>query len=187
MRIQLVAVAGMVMLAGCSPTDAAARGSFLHATVQGSVREEYRGTGEFGMDNLPTTFVLTSAGRGEAAGRSFSLRRPQQAGHPEAGSYPLVLPHQVASGGEAFTAIYTRAVGPGHESFISRAGTVEITRASPRRVEGTFRFEGVLCTARTPERQIGACDPARIPPDAPTVEVSGTFSAVPGTNVGIPL
>lgn len=187
MRLRRVAITGVVMLAGCSPVSAEDGASFLRATVQGGVREEYRGTGDFGMDNLPRTFIVSSAGTGAAAGQSLMLMRPQQAEHPAPGRYPLVPPHQVAPGGEAFTAVYSRAVGGGHESFISRAGTVEITRASPMRVEGTFHFQGVLCTARTPERKIGACDPATVPPDAPTVEVSGSFSARPASDVGIPL
>lgn len=172
---------------GCSranTTGGQERSSFLRANVQGSVRAEYSGTGEFGTDHLPRTFVLSSTGTGGAAGQSLVLRRRQDSAWPAVGRYPLVPVQDAAASPDGFTGVYSRANGRGHESFVARSGTVEITRASAERVEGTFRFEAVLCSGRgEDEGRYGDCAAA----DAPTVELIGSFAVTPMSNVGTPL
>ncbi|CAN5121592.1 hypothetical protein BH24GEM2_BH24GEM2_04570 [soil metagenome] len=91
--------------------------------------------------------------------------------------YPIAPPDDSQDTWDGFAADYTRAASGGVESFVARSGQVEITRVSPQRVEGTFRFAGVRNCARpapgSDARPSGPCDPAAVDLAAPTIEVSG--------------
>jgi hypothetical protein len=190
-RLGKIALVGVLAATGCSRADTTGgleRTSFLRASVQGSVRAEYSGTGEFGMDHLPRTFVLSSTGTGGATGQSLVLRRRQDSAWPAVGRYPLVTVQNAAADPQGFTAVYSRTDGRGHESFVARSGAVEITRASAERVEGTFRFEAVLCSGRSEDQgSFGDCAATDVATDARTVELTGSFAVTPMSNVGMPL
>jgi hypothetical protein len=146
----------------------------MKAVVQGDVPVTYQGTGSFGMDYMPRTFVLTSSGTGSATGQSFVLRRRQDAELPGTGEYPIGAGAAEVSAG-AFEVVYSRTASGGHESFVAQSGTVVITRSSPDWVEGTFRFSAAPSCARGPSGPTGTCGVANA--GAPGVEVHGSFAA----------
>ena len=131
------------------------------------------------MDHMPRTFVLTSSGTGSATGQSFVLRRRQEAETPGTGEYPIATPGAAGAPADAFEVVYSRAASGGHESFVAQSGAVVITRSSPDRVEGTFRFSAAPSCARTPSSgPTGTCGVAN-GSEAPALEVHDSFVATP--------
>jgi hypothetical protein len=177
---------------GAHPSDSGPGGSFLRATLSGAVQTQYEGTGTFFNgggpgSGSPPSFGLNSSGGASSRDQAFSLTRNQSGHLPERGTYPLQLPKPAAEQWPGFAAVYRRMVHDGVESYVSDAGEVTITSSSPHRVEGTFRFSGVRYCARTLRGLEGACGPGEIDPNAPRIEVAGSFSAVPDTDEWIPL
>jgi len=180
-------------LSACDPADSVRPDdtSWFRASLQGAVAGDYEGTGEFhaGSDpraGEPIVFTLSSQGLGARADQSFQLHR-RGGGRPGKGTYAL---GELQSGGAAqgFTAYFTRRVGDRIEAFAARTGQVEITAASPARVEGTFRFTGQLYCSRVAvgsSSGLAACgSPSGFSANAPSIEVSGAFVALPASNTG---
>jgi hypothetical protein len=184
MRKQVFASAA-VLLTACSNINLVPDGDvgYVRATAAAEARTQYEGTGEFNLDNLPRTFVISSRETGSTGSGSLLFWRRQTDELPRPGVYPIAPPDDSQDTWDGFAADYTRAASGGVESFVARSGQVEITRVSPQRVEGTFRFAGVRNCARpapgSDARPSGPCDPAAVDLAAPTIEVSGSFSAVP--------
>lgn len=187
------AALALTILSACEniSTPADSGPSFLRATVQGAVDATYEGNGDFHVGNNPDAgiaikFTLNSNGKGDANGQSFMLWR-YGIGRPARGGYTLQIPNYTSKKWESFAAVYTRSVGNMHEAYVAQSGEVEITASTPDRVEGTFRFRGLRYSARelqgsgTPQ---GSGRPDVVDPNAPAIEVSGTFVAVPMSHEG---
>lgn len=184
------------LLVGCQSTEPAGppQSSFLRANITGAVAATYEGTGDFwtgGNRELgrPMTFGINSQGRGSAEGHRFSLWR-QREGRAGRGSYALSPPDYTREEWDSFAAVYSRVNGETMEAFVAQSGVITITASSPERVEGTFRFTGIRYCASsisgTPRTE-GSCRPSEIDPEAPTLDVSGTFVAAQFEGEAVPL
>jgi hypothetical protein len=194
-RSLLFPLAAFGLLAACdgSPTaagDPLDEGSFV-ATVTGSVSASFNAAGRFHLFDPPPVQGFARPGhfRLHAAdldaqnqrGQMFEMQR-LGGSVPPVGRYTLVPDPLRAADSTAFSAQYSFIQGQTHLRYIARAGEVEITRSTPQRVEGRFRFTGAQVCAITPDRP--ACLWPLLPwqelPDLdalPAVEVSGTFVA----------
>ena len=188
MRGRDVVVAGALVLAGCqfdSGIDMD-RGWFM-AAIHGTVLVDYEGTGEFYAGRDPrlgattTALTVTSEGTGVFTGQELMLWGFVAIG--EVGRYAVEASEDSARE-HTFTAVYIRKVGGMYEAYTSVAGEAEITLSTEERVEGNVRFTGIRYCAvpanGTPAPQ-GSCDPRILDPGAPSIEVSGSFQAVPDT------
>ncbi len=103
------------------------------------------------------------------------------AGRPMVGRYELGLPDRPYAGpGRGFYATYYRSLNDTSQAYVSVAGEIEITVSSPDHIAGSFRFTGTEYSAHWGGGgRRGSGSPARIDPDAPTLQVTGSFSAVP--------
>ena len=193
MNTRIVAFAlGLAVLPSCesiTPPDPGP--SFLRATVQGAVDATYEGNGDFhvGGDRdagIAIKFSLSSSGKDHANGQSFLLWR-HGIGRPATGSYTLQAPNYTSKRWDSFAAVYTRRVGNIHEGYVAQSGEVEITLSTSNRVEGTFRFRGLRYYAREVQGAAppqGSGRPDVVDPNAPAIEVSGSFVAVPMSQDG---
>lgn len=205
-RPLLLAVVGAAAIGGCRTGDAGGPGpgakgpSFLRATAtgagQGVPDDTYEGTGEFGVNDAdgvsrPRTFTIHSQatdGRGE---RSVGVWRQQGAERalPGAGTYDVAGPDYTQSRWRTMAVTYQRVVDGWLEAYVGRAGSLTITESTAERVAGTFRFTGVRYYRR-PTRGTGREEglvlgrPDAVPPDQPTIEVSGSFAAEPWRDRG---
>lgn len=172
------------LLAACADPLGHAKASRFEATVEGAVRATYEGAGDFhaGSDprvGEPMVFTLSSEGAEAGTSQSFILHR-RGGGIPAVGSYVLGPLESVDGRPQGFTAYYSRRGDNRLEAYAARSGELEITVSSAERVEGRFRFTGSLYCSRAlqgSERPVGSCDPGAISPDAPSVEVAGSFVA----------
>jgi hypothetical protein len=161
---------------------------FLRATVTGSVRADYEGTGTFQQDGNPAprsplAVGLRSDGEGAAAGQSFSLWRRQAERLPQVGRYPLVLPDDARDRWPGFAGVYTRETNGAVEMYVATSGEVEVTGVAAERIAGTFRFTGARYCARSVRGSsppAWTCTPAQVDPGAPVIEAAGSFAATPG-------
>lgn len=182
-------LAALAALPACDSNPVGGTGAdepTFSASVQGGVQTAYQGRGYFALFTptagtpRPATFTLFSADPRLASRevQSFTLTR-MGAEIPAVGRYPLG-----AQGAGAFEAHYHRAAGSTGESYTAREGEVEITRSSPERVEGKFRFLGVRsCTGKASQMVCQLSPASAADASAPTVEVSGTFAAVPSRGI----
>lgn len=194
-RFLLATLAALPALAGCadSPTASTEAPAFV-ATVRGSVRDDFRGSGWFHHHpGLPYTqfflgaFSISAGTPFDPA--SFQLFRDEP-GLPEPGTYALAG----TAGSRRFVGVYVRRHGDALEGFTSTGGELRITVSTPDRIEGTFRFGGIRnCSgsvtstgtvrgtsypAPGSSAHLGCKHP--IDPAQPAVEVTGSFVAVPG-------
>lgn len=157
---------------------------WLMADIAGAVQTEYSGSGHFNVGSGPpgdvsVKFELTSDGTGASIGQSFGLNR-RGAGRPGTGRYTLAPLERDEDGNlVGFTALYYQTVDSVSEGYTARSGAVEIARSSGDVVEGAFRFSGVLYTYWRPPDSLWDVGPNTIAPGAPTIEVTGSFGAVP--------
>jgi hypothetical protein len=179
MQIQarlLAAALAALPLAGCGAGDALSPdGAMFVATVQGSVQDSYRGTGQFqassGDGTHPGIFTIFS--HDLLGGQSFLLfREGMQV--PQPGSYPLTTS---VAGPLRFGASYTRRQGGVMEGYTATSGELVISTSIRGWIKGTFRFHGTRNCAGT-ESGISCTYP--LDPGAPSVEVTGSFAAVGG-------
>lgn len=202
-RFLLAALATLPALAGCAepPTGSTDAPAFM-ATVRGSVRDDFQGTGWFhhhpGNPNpqyFPGAFSISSGTPFDPA--SFQLFRDAP-GLPEPGTYPLA---GTVAGSRRFVGVYLRRHGDALEGFTSTGGELRIAVSTPDRIEGTFRFQGI----RNCEGSVSSTGTVRgtsypapgssarlscthpIDPAQPAVEVTGSFVAVPGGTIISPL
>jgi hypothetical protein len=143
------------------------------ATVQGSVKDSYRGTGQFqatpGDGTHPGIFTIFS--HNPVGGQSFVLFR-EGTHTPRPGSYPLTTS---AAGPNRVGALYTRRQGGVVEGFTATSGELVISTSIRGRIKGTFHFHGTRnCTGT----EMGITCTHPLDPGAPTVEVTGSFVAV---------
>ena len=201
-------LAGLLPLAACRTAPAGEeRGpgrppDGVHATVTmaaGTV-ESYTGTGHFGVNdadgiNHPKTFSMNSRPASREARGRLSLWRYQGAerASPPVGTYPVAIPDNAQPRWAGFAAAYYTEADGWNESYVGRNGTVIVTESSPGRFAGRFRFTAVRYyrrpmrgTGREPGMVLGR--PSEVPPDQPTVEITGTFVAYPEAReaVGFP-
>ncbi|HEV2146121.1 MAG TPA: hypothetical protein VGR37_01755 [Longimicrobiaceae bacterium] len=160
---------------------------WFRATVTGTVQADYHGGGDFqvGADSRlggALAFALFSASEEAGARQSFSLQRVGST-LPARGIYPITLK-------DGFTAQYLREVDRTLQAFVARSGELEITHSSAERVEGRFRLVGFQYCARDLKGGRVPEGPCRIPeaiiPDAPIIEISGSFRAGPASSQEFP-
>ena len=176
LRLLAAALAALPLTACRADDTLAPDGSMFVATVQGSVQDSYRGTGQFhllpGEGGRPGLFAITS--HDPDGGRTFLLFH-EGTEAPLPGIYPLA---SSAAGPVRFGAVYTRGQGDAMEGFTATSGEMQITVSTSTRVKGSFRFRGARnCVG------IGSqlsCPPNPLDPAAPSVEVTGSFVAVMG-------
>lgn len=145
----------------------------------------YRGDGDFyegpnTAEGLSMRFDLHSqAGNAEGWQRFYLHRRGD--GMPSPGSYALTAIDMSEPGARGVTALYLRKTGDVMEYYQTQSGELQVSAASGRRVEGTFRFNAFrYCVIRPGGVQEGPCAPVGEPiAGAATIEVTGSFSAVP--------
>lgn len=98
------------------------------------------------------------------------------AGRPEVGRYPLALLNRENPAGRFYAAYHAKS-GEASRSYVSVDGELVITASSPERVAGRFRFRGAEYSASSPRERRGSGSPSSVAPDAPTIEVVGTFTS----------
>jgi hypothetical protein len=181
-------------LSGCAKDVTAPEASWLRASITGHAETRYEGTGRFdwGGDSRPGTsavpshprsFVIVSKETGPAPDQHVLIWMHTKS-MPSPGRYPIALPEYERDTWTSFAATYGREVGNTSEAFVAHSGELHITAATATRVEGTFRFRGLLHCLRTNTGtgpMYGTCRPAEVDPDAPAIEVSGSFVAAPDT------
>lgn len=171
-----------VLVAACRDSGPIPDG-WLTAHIVGAVQTEFEGTGYFSAGSGPpggvsVRFGLGSRGTGASTGQRFSLDRPGN-GRPGTGRYTLA-PLEPDEDGNlvGFTAYYYRTADSVSEGYTASSGEVEITRSSGDVVEGEFRFSGVLYSYSSAD-SVWYTGPNTLDPGAPTIEVTGSFGAVP--------
>ena len=182
----LTALGFVAVIAACDSTGSTgpqSDNSYLRASINGALNTSYEGSGQFWLGTgthrptQPSTFSLFSAGHGASTNQTFLLFRPG-AELPKAGTYTLGV------AGAGFQAHFSRTADQGQtlEAFAASSGELKITRSSPERLEGHFRMTGFqFCHRdRAGSRPNLTCVvPTSVDPDAPTITVEGSFSAVP--------
>jgi hypothetical protein len=100
------------------------------------------------------------------------------AGRPQVGRYPLGPLNRENPGGR-FYVTYHAVSDDTVRTFVSAGGELVITASSPERLEGWFRFRGAEYSVRSgADGDSSGWDvPSTVAPDAPTVEVVGTFTS----------
>lgn len=179
-------VAGAALLTACEllgSLSEADRG-LLTAAIRGTVAFNYEGTGEFYAGRDPRigadpVLTVTSEGTGASSGQELILYGFAVVGDVRA--YHLVSSaNRVRQ--NSFTAIYIRQVGETYEAYTSLSGEVVITRSDDAMLEGDIAFLGLRYCA-VPVTGTGAfsgsCDPRTLNHDAPSIDVTGSFKAVP--------
>lgn len=183
----LAAVLTLFAASGCSDIFGGGRApsSFKAAlSFSQGAQETYEGEGHFYTGHsgvgVEVRFTVNSRTGTDDAWQSFYVHRRGR-GLPSPGTYALTaldLSDQNATG---ITALYFRKVGGVVEYYRAQSGELQVSAASEDRIQATFRFSGYrYCVMRPGGAQEGSCLPVGAPPaDAPTIEVEGTFSAVP--------
>lgn len=172
------------VLASCD-NPAGGRGTgWMRASLSGQVSGEYSGDGDFlsQTDRLegPRRQFSVISRSDPLASQAFDFYR-HNGTRPSVGRYELELIDQTDLAAEGFYAFYHRQDGSTSESYAATSGHVEITASSAERVEGTFHFIGRrYCASPLVGNSAPPCsDPWAPPADAPTIEVTGDFVAVP--------
>ena len=109
-------------------------------------------------------------------------------GRPEVGVYPLAVPH-IERWANPFYASVQTFEGDTTRAWVSVKGEVTITASSPERITGSFEFTGIVARP-SKDLYYRTDDFIRLDPDAPRIEVVGSFSVPryeePGLfNVGV--
>lgn len=200
-RMMILALAALSPVAACDsdPVGATPDGSSFVASVAGDFEATYEGRGYFHALNpprgvpRPAMFTLHSADpdRINRQVQSFTLHRLGTE-LPAVGSYAIGRMGLQEGDPQLFQASYDRAVGGTVERYTGIVGEVQITASSAEGIEGTFRFTGVrTCTGTMSHMQCtfyaGPDGSKADPADRATIEVAGSFVAIPGRPRGLPL
>lgn len=194
MRSTGMAVLGLGMtlalLGACRDVGGDLDVSWLHASVYAPDEATYRGSGSFSVDERwdgVIEFTLVSRGLDASDGQRFIFVRHGE-GLPAEGAYALAPLAERGGVLIGFTAYYYRDVDGMHEAFTLRSGVLHVTSSTNDRIEGSFEFTGLRYCAGpivddfTTEYECG--DPNTPDPDAPRIDVVGTFVVVPLQAVG---
>jgi hypothetical protein len=154
--------------------------SYFRASIDGAISSTFEGSGYFiaGVDArrpaAPPMFSLFSEGRGGSANLAFQLFRPG-GDLPAVGTYRLG-PFVGPTGGEFQANLQiTGTRGQTLEMYSASEGLLEITLATPERIEGSFRMSAYRSGGMTgPGTFVGGLRPG---PDTPWIDVEGTFAA----------
>lgn len=145
------------------------------ANVQGqAVPTSYAGTGEFQIGrhaiahSRPVTLTVSSVDRRSQPVQSLTLSRTGSE-LPTVGRYPI-------AGAGGWIARYELLTSRTRESYLAHTGELEITSVAPDRIEGSFHFSARRNCAGTVAMM--SCVTGPETPDAPEVQVSGSFTAV---------
>jgi hypothetical protein len=188
---RIVCVAAAVGLVGCADlAPEIPETGWFTASIVGRSSPTYRGSGEFYVgrwENGSPQFSLKLDGSDQDA-RGLFLVQGSFEGVAKPGAYAIRLPDfdgpPVRPKG-AFWMIFVRQGGDGgtvRETYRGVGGEVRIDDSSSESVAGSFRFTGVrMCPRMTSERQAG-CGYTPPEPGAPTIEIAGSFVAVPSSN-----
>lgn len=157
------------------------------ASLRGVVEEQYQGTGEFHLARPPgfePYFWINSDGVGSSIGRSFGV--VVFGGEMlHVGRYPIREPSKVYGESSGATAFYDRPDGQWQEWYAAVSGDLEITHSSRNRLEGRFRLKAVRYCRNPPLTgpdgpfPEGSCHVLYLDLSAPSVELTGSFVAVP--------
>lgn len=154
------------------------------ASLSGEVAGSYSGTGDFlsqtdRIEGPRQMFSLISQSDSLGSERfKFYLHNGTR---PPVGRYPLQLIDLTDWSAHGFSAIYTRRDEHDFGYYAAETGFVEITVSTEDRVEGTFYLVGrQFCVGKRIDPNPQPCANSWEPsPTAPTVEIQGSFSAVP--------
>lgn len=186
--ITTIGFAGLILLAACGTTGPEADTGSLQATITGNIDAEYAGSGEFSTGTRLSgagVFNLRSEGQGMSGPARFDIKHVGSK-RPRRGTHSItLLGRDRADPDEHGTGVIYVEAGDGERHYVAKSGSLEITDSSDKRVAGTFTITGFLYCQRAadvPPRQRKSCPVAtRVDPDAPTIEVTGSFVAVPDT------
>jgi hypothetical protein len=192
-----------VALAGCSevlskgPNWLRADVVALDPAVAGLAPDTYHleGPGHYSLSldpetRLPTTFGLYTHQRLAGEDRDVLLGTSGSA-LPTTGRYDVVTPDASGRSTGGFSIVVGRLTADRSERYVGTQGWVEITSVAGGVVEGTFRGTAhqVSLTLAEPGRgfqNIVRDDPLHAPSNAaPRIEVSGSFRAVPFSQIPI--
>lgn len=183
----IAAVLVLLAASGCSDIFGGGRApsSFKAAlSFSQGTEEAYEGKGEFYTGHsavgVELRFTVQSeSGTGDAWQNFYIHRRGDAIRSP--GTYALTALDMSDQNAKGLTALYFRKVGGAVEYYRAQSGELRVSGASRDRIEATFRFKGYrYCVIRPGGEQDGPCLPVGEPPaGAPTIEVVGSFSAVP--------
>ncbi len=180
----IFAAACIALLTACHDPVADGEVSWLVATIHESEVPELDFTSRSYFNDTRLIheggrphFGLTADGEGHLEGHRLMLSR-FGAGRPAVGTYELAVLRLEGGRLFGFAAYYSRLNEEnGRDAFNVRTGQLVVTKSTPNVVEGTFHFTaGLYCGGSPP----GPCYyPWTVVPDAPEIEVAGSFSAVP--------
>jgi hypothetical protein len=142
-------------------------GSFFEATVTGNGSETLHGSAEFGTatnDAGERAFVVALKAQ---QGAIVFVRRDQVA-TPQPGDYALADATGEVPGGEFYAAVFEGSLDNPTAALVSRNGTLRVTSASDRGLQGEFEFDAAGTLPGDPETVV-------------EVNVSGTFGAAPAS------
>lgn len=128
-------------------------------------------------------FAITSEQVTRDQRKSLLIWRNME-GIPAPGTYSVRLPDEASDRWDYFAATYAREANGLHDAYVGRDGELTIKSAGPQRIEGVFRFTGVLYCVRTNEPPFHdpyPCRPSQVDPNAATIEVNGSFVVEPDT------
>lgn len=168
---------------------------WLRATIQEPTDTQFVGAGWFKEQDatrptdpirLPVRFTILARAPGDSIDQQLQIHR-SGAGKFAEGTYPIRPLEDVDGVPYGLAAFYGRNLEGRSESFTAQSGQLTITKSSGSRVEGTFRFTGVMYCVIFTDTEGSWCNGQNtIDPSAPRIEVTGSFSVVPqkaGTDV----
>jgi len=189
-RAALLALLATTALSGACHDATEPAPGWLVASVRGGSgtglsQIAYHGTvwfsvGRYWGARTSLSFELRSQGIGGSEGQGIILFS-SPSGRPAPGRYDLAPLVAADSGPSGFTAFYYHEAGGVSDSYTALTGYVIISESSEDRVEGEFKFTGVLFCRESTETGAGGPCYALNPttPGAPQVEVTGWFAAIP--------
>lgn len=172
---------------GCyeGTTDPAPRGLF-EAAITGHVVTDYQGSGDFSMGHGPsfTVYHLRSEGEGASANQWFKIYHRTDPGDDyfdgliAEGTHPITLLDRRDRDARGTSVIFDRTEDGKVYRYIASDGSLRITESTTDRAAGTFTLTAFRYCEISKKRQ--SCPfPSSTPADAPTIDVSGSFTAVP--------
>ena len=176
-----------IVIGACDVPTRAGEG-WVRASLSGGVTGTYSGTGDFlesgGALNAMKSFTISSRG---ASATLLVIR--ENGLRPARGQYSFGWFDPAKAGADRFAVIYEQISADRIDSYASTGGELTIETSSPEEVRGSFRMQAVrYCSEERTGLQTGPCQLGSAPPPgAPTIEVTGTFSAVRDDPAAIPM
>lgn len=160
----LALMAGIIPLAACSDAGGEVLEPFFDAEVTGALTVSAEGTAEYGTVTTGGLTGFTLYMEDEDTGLTILLQKPAIS-RPFVGEYPILPADDIGPVDEYRARV--RIIDDVLQQFDGVEGRLIITESGPTGLKGTMEFEAV--------RTSPCCDPEPV-----TINVLGSFTAVPG-------